>query len=52
LFTFSGKKAPNLVDFLDLFSVTGHQRNRNFLRCAFKNRSMSRVVRGKWLWKD
>jgi len=35
----------------ELFSVTGHHKNSNLLRCVSDNRSSPRVVTGIWLLK-
>jgi len=44
-----GKRAPHLVDTqIELFSVTGHYRNSNLLRCATQDRSSPTVIPGKW----
>jgi len=48
-----GKEAPNLRDpFAELLSVTGHHRDSKLLRYAPANRSIPRVVTGKWLLKN
>jgi hypothetical protein len=44
-----GKRAPHLVDTqIELFSVTGHYRNSNLIRCAIQDRSSPTVIPGKW----